>query len=185
MRWIFLLLNIFMLAACTAHTDSYRDTNMDFGAIQAVAVMPFANLSRDQMASERVRDVFMPMLLATGGVYVIPPGEVARGITRAGIVNPAAPSIEDVLKLAGIIKANAVITGTVREYGEIRSGTTAANVISVSLQMIETQTGKVVWAASTTKGGIRMKDRLLGGGGEPMNDITEKAVNELLDKLFK
>ena len=54
--------------ACAA-TDVYRDPNMDFGAIQTIAVMPFSNLSRDSLASERVRDVFMNMLLATGAVY--------------------------------------------------------------------------------------------------------------------
>ena len=30
-----------------------------------------------------------------------------------------------------------------------------------------------------------MKDRLLGGGGNPMNDITEKAIYELIDNLFQ
>jgi len=73
----------------------------------------------------------------------------------------------------------------VREYGEVRSGTTSANIISLSLQMIETQTGKVVWTASSTKGGISIWDRLFGGGGQPMNVITEKAVNDLINKLFK
>jgi hypothetical protein len=34
-------------------------------------------------------------------------------------------------------------------------------------------------------GRIGMKERLIGGGGEPMNNITEKAVNEIINKLFK
>ena len=84
-----------------------------------------------------------------------------------------------------MIKADAVMTGTVREYGEVRSGTTVSQVISISMRMIEAQTGRVVWSASSTKGGISFKDRLLGGGGAPMNEITEKAVNETIDKLFK
>ena len=158
---------------------------MDFGAIQSVAVMPFLNLSRDNIAGERVRDVFINKLLSTGAVYVLPIGEVARGITRADIQNPAAPSQEEAVKLAGLIKAQAVITGVVKEYGEVRAGSTSANVLSLSLQMIEAQTGKIVWTATSTKGGISMVDRLLGGGGQPMNDITEKAIDDLINKLFK
>ncbi len=50
--------------------------------------------------------------------------------------------------------------------------------------MIETQTGKVVWTASSTKGGISVWDRLFGGGGKAMNEVTEEAVDDLLDKLF-
>jgi hypothetical protein len=171
--------------ACATHGDIYRDPNMDFGAIRTVAIMPFVNLTRDQLAAERVRDVFMTMLLATGGVYVVPQGEVARAALTGGITNPTAPTKEEILKFATFVKADAVITGVVREYGEVRSGTTSANVISLSLQMIEAQTGKIVWSASSTKGGIGMKERLLGGGGEPLNDSTEKAVKDVINKLFK
>jgi hypothetical protein len=87
--------------------------------------------------------------------------------------------------LSGIIKVQAVITGVVKEYGEVRSGTSSANIISVSLQMLEGTQGKVVWTASTTQGGISMWDRLFGGGGRPVNDITDKAIDDLINKLFK
>ena len=173
------------VSACATSGDIYRDQNMDFGAIQTIAVMPFVSLTRDNVAAERVRDVFINKLLSTGAVYVLPVGEVARGVARTEVSNPNAPSPEEAIKLAGIIKAQAVITGVVREYGDVRSGTASANIISVSLQMMETQTGKVVWTASSTKGGISVWDRLFGGGGQPMNKITEKAANDLINKLFQ
>ncbi len=180
-----LFLVLFSFMGCASTADIYHDALMDFGAIQTVAVMPFANLSRDTLAAERVRDVFINMLLATGGIYVVPVGEVARGVSRAGIASSPTPSSEDIIKFAGIVKVDAVITGVVREYGEVRSGTTVSNVISLSLQMVESQTGRVIWTASSTKGGISARDRLFGGGGEPMNKITEKAVNDIINKLFK
>jgi polysaccharide biosynthesis protein PelC len=90
-----------------------------------------------------------------------------------------------VTKLAKIVKVDAVISGVVREYGDVRSGTASADVISISLQLVEGQTGRVVWSASTTQGGISMMDRLFGGGGRPLNDVTEKAVNDLIFKLFE
>jgi hypothetical protein len=177
--------SLILLTACATTSDTYIDPNMDFGAIKIVAVMPFASLTRDPVIAERVRDVFINKLLSTGAVYVLPTGEVARGVARSEIQNPTAPSGEEVIKLGGIVKVQAVITGTVREYGEVRSGTTSANIISLSLQMIETQTGKIVWTASSTQGGIGILDRLFGGGGQPMNKVTEKAINDLINKLFK
>jgi hypothetical protein len=176
---------LIFFAACATTSNTYRDPNMDFGAIQAIAVMPFVSLARDNVAAERVRDVFITKLLSTGAVYVVPVGEVARGVGRADIANPATPSPEEVVKLATIIKVQAVITGVLKEYGEVRSGSTSANIISVSLQMMEVQTGKVVWSTSSTEGGISIWDRLFGGGGQPMNKITEKAVDDLVNKLFK
>jgi hypothetical protein len=174
------------LSACAGrHLDVWHDSDMDFGAIKTVAVMPFANLSLLQQAGARARDTFQHRLLATGGVYVMPPGEVARGIARAGIADPTAPSPEEVVKLCGIIKADAVITGVLREYGDVRSGTATGSVIALSLSMLEGQTGKVVWTASAQEGGISLKDRLLGPSGKPMNEVTEQAVDEIIDKLFK
>ena len=175
------------LAACagSSSSSSYHDPNMDFAALRTIAVMPFTNLTRDSHAAERVRDTFINNLLSTGAVYVIPTGEVARGISRSEMVNPAAPSSEEIIKIAAIVKADAVITGVVREYGQVRSGSTSANVISLSLQMIEVQLQKVVWTASSTKGGISIRDRLLGSGGEPMDEVTEAAVDEIINKLFE
>ncbi|BDV42817.1 lipoprotein [Geotalea uraniireducens] len=185
--WLTMLLPVavavYWLAGC-AGEQVYHDPNMDFGAVKTVAVMPFSNLTRDNLAGERVRDVFSTALLASGGFYVVPAGEVGRGISRAGIATPTTPSPEDVVKLAKMIGADAVITGVVKEYGETRSGTVTANIISVSAEMIEGQTGRIVWSASSTKGGVGFTDRLFGGGGEPMNVVTEEAVNDLLDKLF-
>ena len=162
----------------------YHDPNMDFAAIRSVAIMPFENLSREPNAGARVRDVFANSLLSTGAVYVIPLGEVSRGIARAGILNPTVPSMEELGKFAGIIRVDAVITGTVTEYGQVRSGNASANIISMNVQMIEVQALRIVWTASATAGGISIWDRLLGAGGEPMNDVTMKAVTDVLDKLF-
>jgi hypothetical protein len=181
----FFFLALLLLMACARPRSTYIDPNMDFGTVKSVAVMPFMSLAKDPIVAERVRDVFINRLLATGAVYVVPVGEVARGVTRAELQNPSAPSPEEAVKLGGIVKVQAVITGTVREYGEVRSGTSLGNIISVSLQMIETQTGKVVWTDSSTRGGISIWDRLFGGGGKPMNKVTEKAINDLISRLLK
>jgi len=172
------------VAACHRADMYYVDPNMDFGAIRTVAIMPFENLTSEKTAGDRVRDTFTNILLSTGQMYALPPGEVSRAALRAGITDPVAPAIEGIIKLAAIAKVNAVITGTVREYGEVRSGGASANLVSFSLQMIEAQSGKIIWSASSTKGGISTKDRLLGGGGKPMNDVTEAAVHDILNKFF-
>ena len=157
---------------------------VDFASIQTVAVLPFQNLTDTEDAAERVRDVLTGMLLATDAVYVLPPGEVYRGISRVGMAVPSTPSIEEIKKLAGILSIDVVVTGVLREYQLVRAGASSANIISLSLQMIETETGTIIWSASTTKGGITLTDRLFGGGGEPMNDVTLESVDDLLNKLF-
>jgi hypothetical protein len=183
---IILALLLLSLTGCAgSSSSSYHDPNMDFAALRVIAVMPFANLTSQKMAAARVRDTFVNNLLSTGALYVIPSGEIARGISRSGIVNPETPSSEEIAKLAKIIKADAVITGVIREYGQVRSGTTSSNVVSLSMQMFEVQSQKVVWTASSTQGGISMGDRLLGSGGQPMNDVTEAAIDDIINQLFE
>ena len=177
-------LGLLLAAACAHPAGKYQDKNMDFASVRTIAVLPFQNLSQQNTASERVRDVFSNMLLATGAVYVLPSGEVQRGLSRAGVMQPASPAKEEIVGLGKALAAEAVITGVVKEYGEVRSGNSTANVISVQVEMIETQTGKVVWSAGSTQGGIGFWDRMLGGGGDPMNKVTEDAVRDLLNKLF-
>jgi len=173
-----------LFTGCAAGGRSYHDKAMDFASIRTVAVLPFQNLTTTLSAHERVRDVFSNMLLSTGALYVLPAGEVQRGIVRAGLSNPSTPSKEEVVALGKALAVEAVITGVLKEYGETRAGNSTGNLISLSVEMIETQTGKVVWSASSTQGGVGFGDRLLGGGGEPMNIVTEDAVRDLLAKLF-
>jgi TolB-like protein len=184
-KQVVITFTLIFLAGC-ATEDVFFDPNMDFGSLQTVAVLPFENLTGDKFAAARVRDAFANMLLATGAVYVLPPGEVARGIGAIGSRIPReGPSSEQVKELAAALEVDAVITGVLLEYGPVRSGAASANVVSISLQMAERGSGAVVWSASSTKGGVSVWDRLLGGGGKPMNAVTEKVVNDLLDKLFQ
>jgi polysaccharide biosynthesis protein PelC len=171
-------------ACASPPPEIYRDPKMDIGAIYTVAVMPFVNLSRDQLASDRVRDVLTTMLLADGRMYVVPAGEISRQVSMAGIGNPYAPTNDEVIKLGKMLKVQGVITGVIREYGEVRSGAATANVISLSVQLTEVDTGKVVSSVGSTKGGIGIVERLFGGGGEPMNDVTTKALKDVIKKLL-
>lgn len=173
-------------AGCkSANLEVYRDQNMDIGSVYTVAVMPFVNLSREQLAAERVRDVFMTSLLADGRMYVVPPGEVAKQVSMAGVLSPSSPTNEEVIRLGKMLKAQGIITGVIKEYGEVRAGSAAANVIALSVQLTEVDTGKVVSSVSSAKGGIGFFERLFGGGGEPMNVVTEKAIKDVISKLLQ
>jgi hypothetical protein len=177
---------LLLAAAGCARGKPYLDKNMDFGSVKTVVVMPFWNLTQNQQAADRVRDVFANALLATQAVYVLPSGEVARAISRLNLQSASSPTGDEIQRLAGLLRVDAVITGVVREYGEVRVAQATSNVVSVSVQMQEAGTAKVIWSGAATKGGVTWAARLLGStGGEPMNTVTEQAVDDLLKQLFQ
>jgi len=193
MKWkiaggVLLLSMPLLAAACSQHRGSqttFFDPNMDFGLIQSVVVLPFDNLTNSAKAGETARDIFMTTLQAKVDLYVVPPGEIHRAISRTQPENPKVPTEEEVVKLAANLEADVVITGTVLEYGQIRSGSASSNVCSLSVKMFEGQTGRVVWSASATRGGVSAGDRLVGSGGQPMNVVVSKAVDDLVDRLVQ
>lgn len=163
----------------------YKDPEIDLSLVQTVAVMPFDNLTSDDQAGERVRDVFSTMLQATGAVYVVPPGEVAKAVGRVRVAKTQEPAPEEVTAIGTAVKADVVITGVVREYGQVRSGNSTANAIAVSVKLFATESGKVIWSGSSTAGGVTASDRFFGGGGEPMELVTEDALRDLIDQIYK
>jgi hypothetical protein len=176
---------VLALAGCSRHR-TYTNPDMDFGSVRSVAVLPFWNLSKDPQGADRVRDVFTNALLATNAVYVVPTGEVARAVQRLNIQTPVTPTSDEVVKLSQMLKVDAVITGVLKEYGEVRTSAASSHVIALSLQMQDAATAKVVWAGSSSGGGIGWGARLLGStGGRAVNDVTEQVVDDLLAQLLK
>jgi hypothetical protein len=173
------------LAGCSRHR-TYTHPDMDFGSVRSVAVLPFWNLSKDPQGADRVRDVLTNALLATHAVYVVPTGEVSRAVSRLNIQTPVTPTADEVQRLAQMLKVDAVVTGVLKEYGEVRTSSAASHVVALSLQMQDATTAKVVWAGSSARGGIGWAARLLGStGGRPVNEVTEQVVDDLLAQLFK
>jgi hypothetical protein len=163
----------------------YQDPAIDLDLVQSAAVLPFVNLTNEDKAGDRVRDVFSTMLQATGRVYVVPPGEVAKALSRTQSPRGEEPTTDTVTAIGKAVQSEVVITGALLEYGAVRSGNSQANVIAMNVKMYESENGKLIWSGSTTAGGITAGDRFFGGGGEPMEIVTEKGIRDLLGKMFK
>jgi len=94
---------------------------MDFGSIQTVAVMPFINLTRRTWPAKG-SGCLHDDAPGDGGVYVIPPVRWGGG-SPADPRTPGFAISGEVVKFAKNVNADAVFTGTLSEYGEVRSGT--------------------------------------------------------------
>ena len=173
--------------ACSSSLPPTRFANpsFDFSYLQRVAVIPFDNLSSDAQAGDRATRLFITELLASGAVDVVEPGEVGAALRKLGGGRITAPSAEQVGALGEALGIQAVVIGSVAQSEVMRFGTAQRPVVTLDAQMIETDTGAIVWAATHTEKGSTIGARVLGTGGEPLAETTRRCVQELLATLIE
>ncbi|MGB5161479.1 MAG: penicillin-binding protein activator LpoB [Thermoanaerobaculia bacterium] len=174
------------LLACSSSlpTTQFANPGFDFSYVQRVAVIPFANLSSDSQAGERATRLLITELLASGALDVVEPGEVQAAMRKMGSGRMTAPSSEEALGLGQALGVQAVVIGTVAQSEVMRFGSALRPVVTLDAQMIETDTGAIVWAATHTEKGSTVGARLLGTGGEPLAETTRRCIQKLLDTLL-
>lgn len=174
------------LAGCgsTMRATRFSHPGVNFSFIERVAVLPFENVSSDQQAGFRVTRLLVTELLASGAVDVVEPGEVAAAVSRvAG--GAARPSAEQILALGTELGVQAVIAGTVAQSEVLRSGAAGIPTVTLDAQMIETEKGEIIWAATHTEKGSSFSAKVLGTGGEPLSETTRRCVRGLLATLLR
>jgi TolB-like protein len=180
------LLLIFSVAGCTGSVMRYITPEANFSFIKKVAILPFNNMSKDRFAGEKVRNTMTVDLMSRGVFEVMERGEVSKvmGLVfrAAGFEEGSAVDVDkETLKLLGErLGVQAIILGSVDEYesGGRRS------IVSVSVRMLDTSSGIVLWQAKSTAVGTSTWRTLLGLEEQDRSTLTRAAVKDALDTLL-
>ncbi|MEJ2085913.1 MAG: hypothetical protein P8Y44_09580 [Acidobacteriota bacterium] len=185
-KWMLAATIVMLSLGCSSTLEPTEFTNpdIDFGFVERVAVLPFQNLSNDQQAGFRATRLMITELLASGAIDVVEPGEVEGALAKIR-GRPSQPSIEEIVGLGQSLEVQAVIMGTVAQSEILRSGAVGIPAVTLDAQMVETETGAIVWAATHTEKGGSASARFLGSGGQPISVTTRKCVQELLKSLLE
>ncbi|MFH7835553.1 MAG: hypothetical protein QXL51_03045 [Candidatus Aenigmatarchaeota archaeon] len=158
---------------------------MDFSTIKRVAVLPFENFTNERNAGDIVREVVINEFLVSDLVDVVLPGDVANVLEKLRI-KPGQPlNSEQIKALAQILKVEAVITGTVNKYTEVPYGNISIPEISITLRMVEADSGSIIWSVTKNYKGTSFWSKHFGTGKETMSDSAMKAVKEAIKTLYK
>lgn len=157
--------------------------NADFSIYEQVAVLPLENLTTERFAADRVRELLVVELSAQGTFQVVEPGEVNRVLRLKNIDSPAALGPEMIKALGAELKAQALLTGSVIEYREQRSGTLNSPEVAISLRLLDVESGLVIWSITDARAGLGVWTRLFGVGEENQTGAARKLIHDLLAKL--
>jgi hypothetical protein len=169
---------------CASPARLYVNADADMDFYQKVIVLPFANLTQDRFAGERVTRVFTTELVMMNRFRIVDPGELRAILDRTGGLS-AVDGSYDPKKLkdaASEVGATGIIRGGVTEYQMIRSGTNERPSLAFDVEMVDVGTGNVVWRASITK---RAKSGvpIVGGGSPTLSRLSEEACREVVSDL--
>ena len=154
--------------------------DVDFSFIKKVAVLPLDNLTNNKFADEIVRHLVISELLASGLVDVTIPGEVISAIKRLNITSITALDVKQIKDLGKIIKVEAIIMGSIEQYGEVKFGNHSAPEVTITLIMADVSTGSILWSVTQTRGGSSFMARHFGAKTETMSETALATVREAL-----
>ncbi|MCC6653129.1 MAG: hypothetical protein IT348_18395 [Candidatus Eisenbacteria bacterium] len=174
-----------LMAGCAPGPRLFVNRDADMTMYKRVVIVPFVNLSGEPYAVGRVVRALTTELIMVDRFQIVDPSLLLGELEQAN-VTPDATGQFDVNKLrdaAAKLQATAVIRGSVSEYAIRRAGTDEFPVVAFDCEMLDVQTGIVIWRLSIQHSG---KGRLpiIGGSGErTFSRVTQEACQSAVTLL--
>jgi hypothetical protein len=175
---------LLLLTACGS-SARFVDQEADIAYYERVAVAPFMSLSQDQLAGQKVADIFFAELLETGFAQVVEPGQLLAAMIKARggtpLTNPW--STEEIAKLGAEIGIQGIFMGTVRDYRMEQVGRDSFPHVSLEIRFVDATSGRIVWTADQTRRGGPGVPILGTGEIHTLGELTSDMCSEMLDSL--
>lgn len=173
-----------VLGGCGSSGVSYVNPNVDFGFMQRAAVLPYQNLSSDQLADERMQSIFLMEILKADVLEIIDPRETISAMNSLGLSAESALTSQQAVALGEKLGVDALFFGIVEEYGYSRGDRRRGPEITAVFGMQETETGSVVWRSQVHATGSSFWKKLFGGGAADLYTVSRETVRKALRTLI-
>ncbi len=178
---IFVLTSIF-LSACGGRnqTKSFMREEVNLSYIQRVAVLPFENLGGGAGPAQRTREITMTQLLASGLFDVVDKGRVDSTLRTEAIDANAPIDAPTLRRLGQRLDVQGFILGSVEQVSDARTGGAVYPEISLTLRLVDAESGSVLWQSSGRGSGYSLADRLFGFAPKNSFQVTLDTVSRML-----
>ncbi len=184
-----LIILILYVSGCSgASAVRYVNPDANFSYIRKIAILPFNNMSGDKFAGEKIRDTLSIEVMSRQVFDVVEQGEVRKALNailpETGAEAGMTVEVDnEMLKLIGEkLGVQAVMLGSVDDYSGGSYGKGGA--VSISLRMLDTSSGIVLWQSKVSVQGQSMWRKLMGFDEVGTAKLTLKAIRIALSTLF-
>lgn len=139
-----------------------------------IAVMPLK--AATDLIGSSVSDMVVTELLRTQKYQLVERGQMAKVMNETELAM-AGVSEAKAVEAAKLLGAEAVVIGTVDEYGTQMKGGSSFPVVALSIRLIDCATGKIVWSADLAK--------ISSHVDAPLSTHARDVVHELVASLYQ
>lgn len=169
------------LGGCGSRQSSqaFMRPEVSLAYIQNVAVLPFEDLGGGPGPTQRTREIIITQLLSSGLFDVVDKGRLDSSLRDEAVV-PGDPLDDPTMRRLGQrLGVQAFILGSVEQDTGLR-GTSAYPEIIITMRLVDSEAGKVIWQASDRGSGYSVGDRLFGLAPKNSFQITVELVERML-----
>lgn len=172
---------LFMTACASQNSmESFLRADVDLTYVTKVAVVPFENNSKEQFAAERIRGMAITQILSQGLFDVVDKGLVDSALREEAVDLSKAPMDAPTMKRLGSrLAAQAVLLGSIDQAGVVQRGNNSYPELSITLRLVDSNTGMIFWQASGNRSGESMGKRLFGFSSDDDFKIALKLLRQI------
>jgi curli biogenesis system outer membrane secretion channel CsgG len=184
---LMLVLMLSALLGCSSHlTKSFLREDVDFSYIQTLAVLPFENLGPGgPAAAQRIREITITQVLVYGIFDVVDRGRVDSMLREEAIDIGAAAAIDPITlkRLGQRLGVQAFMMGSVEQVSDAKTGTAVYPETTITLRLVDVDSGKVLWQATGRGSGYSLLDRLFGVAPKDAFRVTVDLIGRMLNTI--
>jgi TolB-like protein len=175
----FMLFTLFGCAGTTAPQVFMRpEFNKEY--VRKVAVLPFEDIAGNSNIAARCRQITITQTLSSGLFDVVDKMQV-DSLLKQEAIQPGTPiNVSTLRRLGQLLDVQAFLIGSLDEAGESQKGAAIFLELSMTMRLVDAESGLVLWQASGRNSGYSWWDRLFGLGGEDSFQVTLGLVRNLL-----
>lgn len=160
------------------------ESKRQFLGLKKIAVLPFNNIAGEKQGEDLLIDLMVTELnIRRTFEQVEDPHYVANVLKALKIRKIEELDLETVKKMGSEMKAQAVILGNIDAWG-LGKGTDAAMQVSVTLTLMDTETGKPIWIGNGTQRSSFTFTRAFGLDEGPTElEVGREVVISLLKQM--
>ncbi len=164
--------------------DYFLRDDVDMSFISRIAVLDFDDNDQGDDVAEQVRDLVTTQILARGLFDVIDKGLVK------GVVIEESPArgrsyvdAASIKRIGQRLDVQALLLGTLDYSGDGRKGASTFPELSMTLRLIDANSGMIFWQASGRASGDSLWRRILGVSAEDRYRVAMRLIGNLLSTI--